>query len=346
MLARPKNKWSSAWPREHKRRGELSDGERLIRRLYEITFQPDATFPERAERVLALGCELFDLELGIVSHIEHNRYTVRHVHRPKSVPLAIGDQFELGQTYCQITLSAGEPVGFEHAGSTTVRSHPAYAAFNLEAYIGTAIRIRGTTFGTLNFSSASARTRKFRAVDIDCLNIMAMWFASEIDRANLLCQLEQLTRIDPLTQLLNRRGFEEDLSRCLARCNTCQEPVSALLLDIDNFKAINDNAGYQAGDEVLVQISRSLRACLRPGDLIARIGGDEFVAILPGADQASAARVANDVRTRIATSATFSVAVVSAAELTDLESLLAAASPLLHRGKRLGKDRVVSTAAE
>ncbi|WP_455220244.1 diguanylate cyclase [Kaarinaea lacus] len=90
-------------------------------------------------------------------------------------------------------------------------------------------------------------------------------------------RLEHLAKSDYLTELANRRHFEKTLNQLLAQQNELSEPICIMLIDIDNFKEINDNYGHAAGDAVLVQIAPILKMNMRPNDLVARYGGDEFV---------------------------------------------------------------------
>jgi diguanylate cyclase (GGDEF)-like protein len=108
-------------------------------------------------------------------------------------------------------------------------------------------------------------------------------------------ELARVSRADPLTDCLNRRGFEERLAAELARAVRYGHETSLLLIDLDHFKAVNDRDGHQAGDELLQWTVTRISASLRPMDSVGRLGGDEFAVVLPeaGADQAAevAARI-------------------------------------------------------
>lgn len=104
-----------------------------------------------------------------------------------------------------------------------------------------------------------------------------------------------LSRHDPLTDLANRRVVEENLGRLLARSER-GIPSALLLLDLDNFKEVNDRSGHAAGDEVLKAFARLFQEAVRPGDLVGRIGGDEFVVLLEGAGPDEARTVAERIR--------------------------------------------------
>ncbi len=95
-------------------------------------------------------------------------------------------------------------------------------------------------------------------------------------------KLEYLASTDYLTQVRNRRGVMEALEIELARAKREQRPLTLLMMDLNEFKAVNDSLGHLAGDQVLVEVSRRLRSRCRPYDVIGRFGGDEFVVIVPG----------------------------------------------------------------
>jgi len=163
---------------------------------------------------------------------------------------------------------------------------------------------------------------------------------------------EQAIR-DPLTGLFNRRYLEEALERELRRAEHGNLPLSLLMLDLDHFKDFNDMHGHAAGDAVLKKLGMLLHQHTRREDVACRLGGEEFVLILPGAPSDVAARRSEEIRQAIrhATvesegrrleSASISVGVACFPEHgTTGETLLAAADQALYRAKREGRDRVI-----
>ena len=125
----------------------------------------------------------------------------------------------------------------------------------------------------------------FVAAALTCTSVMSVWTAWWRHRQR--DELARLSRTDPLTGTLNRRGLDEAVAGALAAA----EPFGLITLDLDGFKAINDTGGHAAGDALLADVVASLRAVLRPGDVVGRLGGDEFAVLLPGASPAAAARV-------------------------------------------------------
>ncbi len=108
-------------------------------------------------------------------------------------------------------------------------------------------------------------------------------------------KLAHMADHDPLTGLANRRRFDEMLQAHLQRCERYGPEGAVLLLDLDDFKEVNDTLGHDAGDELLVAVGLLLKAALRGSDVVARLGGDEFAILLPEADEAAAETVAQTI---------------------------------------------------
>jgi diguanylate cyclase (GGDEF)-like protein/PAS domain S-box-containing protein len=111
------------------------------------------------------------------------------------------------------------------------------------------------------------------------------------DHSRLERRLRHLADHDDLTGLINRRRFQEELERHLAQCRRYGMTGALLVLDLDGFKAVNDNHGHSAGDRVLQAVAGALRDRLRESDIVARLGGDEFAVLLPRSDADAAERV-------------------------------------------------------
>ena len=99
-------------------------------------------------------------------------------------------------------------------------------------------------------------------------------------RKRMEASLQRLADHDPLTDLWNRRRFEEELRRQVARCRRYGEKAALLLMDLDGFKAVNDSFGHKAGDDLLKLVAAALQQRVRGTDAVARLGGDEFAVLL------------------------------------------------------------------
>jgi len=121
--------------------------------------------------------------------------------------------------------------------------------------------------------------------------------APALENARLLRESIERSTTDPLTGLANRRRLEEFASKQIALSLRQQTPLAVVLLDLDRFKAINDEYGHDAGDRALVAVAAALRSAIRETDLAARVGGDEFALLLPGSSAGAAVSVVERVRT-------------------------------------------------
>ncbi|UUY06287.1 diguanylate cyclase [Svornostia abyssi] len=168
--------------------------------------------------------------------------------------------------------------------------------------------------------------------------------------ANLrnLALAESRAATDGLTGLPNRRSFEETLKRMAAQAGRTKTPLSALALDLDHFKSVNDTHGHEVGDEVLAAMGALLADLVRASDFAARIGGEEFVVLAPDTARDGAVALAETIRAAVREVAvpgvaqvTVSIGVASLPEDASTPSgLLRAADRLLYAAKERGRDRV------
>lgn len=189
------------------------------------------------------------------------------------------------------------------------------------------------------------------------LCILVFSHVYEVTRERSELRLLELAQTDALTGLPNRIRLKEVFERERKRAEREQKPFSLIVLDLDHFKAINDDHGHEAGDVLLRRVADSLRQCLRASDLPARLGGEEFGVLLPNTSAAQAAEVSEKIRSRIG-----SMAVVfeekrlgvtlsgGIAELgTDgdsLRSLLRAADNRMYEAKAAGRNQIIQPSTD
>jgi diguanylate cyclase (GGDEF)-like protein len=167
---------------------------------------------------------------------------------------------------------------------------------------------------------------------------------------DLAQQLREQMRHDPLTQVLNRRGLDEAAARAIAQSRRHGRPLALVVCDLDGFKALNDGHGHIAGDQALRAFAQLLTSAVRRGDVVGRMGGDEFGLLLHDTDAAAAAEVMERVRVEVThvmlprvpdtqLRASFGVAEIAPSD-TQLEDMVARADDALYAAKKGGKDRI------
>jgi len=172
---------------------------------------------------------------------------------------------------------------------------------------------------------------------------------SELASANEeLVEARDAASRDPLTGALNRRGYEPLLLDAVSAAHQSGQPLCLLMVDLDHFKNLNDTYGHPAGDMVLRVASQTFRDCLRDGDIVARVGGEEFAVLLPGSDAKVASRVADRLRETLARkvfvsgrrrfSVTASMGLAALKPSDEADALTERADKALYRAKDSGRN--------
>lgn len=156
----------------------------------------------------------------------------------------------------------------------------------------------------------------------------------------ILSRAREMSQVDHLTRVANRRGLEELLSCAMNGAARATGSLVVAMIDVDHFKTINDRDGHAAGDRLLQDLSRGWATVLRSGDVLARYGGDEFVVILPACTREDADTVLERVRTAARPAVTCSIGAATWQPGDSSSLLLGSADAALYQAKRLGRDRV------
>jgi diguanylate cyclase (GGDEF)-like protein len=239
------------------------------------------------------------------------------------------------------------------------------------AFISTVVLAsRGRSAPSAHFASLSDNVLEFATLGLGAVTAVALlrvpWFAVMVLPAVLLLQYHALLRdlvqaatVDAKTELLNAAAWRQLAQRELTRAGRQHTSTAVLVIDMDRFKQINDTYGHLAGDTALKTVAEALADELRGYDAVGRFGGEEFVALLPAADDAMAAQVAERLRRRIESTeiavegrdgprklhVTASVGVASGPGGAELDDLLHAADQALYVAKREGRNAVRMAAA-
>ncbi len=270
------------------------------------------------------------------------------------------------QAICKLTVEANQivTIGDTLADPRVAKLPIVASAPRFRAYAGhPLLDEQGTCIGT--FCVLDLKPREFAPVDRQALTDLAALaqrelFSDQLTNANvaLTSKLGMARRealMDPLTHLWNRRGASVLLKGAFARADQRGTPLALALLDLDNFKRINDTRGHQAGDEVLRRVASRLLSTVRGDDAICRLGGDEFLVLMVDTDATIASRVAERIRhaitntpipTRdgpVGVSLSVGCTVRAPRDTAAVDALLERADQALMQSKTAGRNRVQMT---
>ncbi len=263
-----------------------------------------------------------------------------------------------------MTVRAGLPPHLAHAAGTGAALIVDAAAALIGAHTGAPVAgaagdggpllvdICRTRFGG-QAGLAAWRVPGARAWDSDDIRLLAASgkiIRMALEHEAIQHEMMRQARTDPLTGLLNRRAFREEVLRHTGRTEQETLPATLVFVDLDHFKTVNDRFGHEVGDEVLRRTASLLRETFRPGDLIARLGGDEFALWLGGADHMTAAERAEALRVSVPAALacivgdstpriTLSIGIATRQARTDedIDGLIRRADEAMYEAKRHGR---------
>src|SRR6266542_442782 len=179
-----------------------------------------------------------------------------------------------------------------------VATVPGTPADEPEAMVTIPLIARDSIKGALNIYRLGEDAR-FDDDDFELAKRFGDAAALALDNAQVRERLEHQAQTDSLTGLFNHRSFHERLLNALLEASRMRDPVAVLMVDIDDFKRVNDVHGHGVGDELLRLLADTLRAAVRPNDVVCRLGGEEFSVIMNGCDADDATRVADRIASRL-----------------------------------------------
>ena len=219
---------------------------------------------------------------------------------------------------------------------------------NVHLEYGGAPLLDGVLSATRNMAEQTRQSR----LPLETLQERVLATESELTQLHLeLDSASAQARHDPLTDVLNRKGLDEALAREIASMQRSGQPLSLSLLDVDNFKRINDSLGHEAGDEALIHLAKVARTSIRPTDTLARFGGEEFVILMPDTLPEQAVDVMTRLQRELTKSIflagneriliTFSAGVAQVVAGEEAAAAIRRADRAMYLAKRSGKNRVV-----
>ena len=261
----------------------------------------------------------------------------------------LADYPDLGSRVARTVLEKGKPVLVADTDKAALSPAEPSRNYRSRSFISYPITLGGSGIGVMNFTDRSGDDQ-FSRQDLEALDSIAPQIAVVLDRILLrekVTEFAQLSVTDPLTGLLNRRYIEERLSEEINRSGRTGEPLSFLMIDVDQFKSYNDKFGHPAGDEALRIVGAILKENLRGADVAVRYGGEEFSVLLPGTNTLEASAIAERIRRHVGDTdfpkrkVTISVGLASISEtLNSVSMLVNAADSALFRAKEAGRNNV------
>lgn len=284
--------------------------------------------------------------------LKHNVQRIVYSRNTKSLNIPEGLEVPWGDTLCKRALDQGRPYVSDVAGCWG--DSDAARILGITTYLSEPVHVaQGELYGTL-CAASNARVE----VTEDTRRLLKMFsqlIARQLERDRLMAQLKhenreysQYAMSDPLTGIANRLALMNELPRALANAGRAGTAIHVAFIDLDGFKAINDQHGHDAGDRFLIAIARALVSGMREGDFVARYGGDEFIVFGPATSTShETSRAAIRQRLQLLTTGRFSIdtltldyagasvgVVTSEPNERDTEALLARADAAMYEDKK------------
>lgn len=262
-----------------------------IRDLYLVAAAQESG-EAQLDGTLALGCRIFGFDHGYITRFDGEVMTVVNSVGEGTIPT--GSIYPREQTFSRHLTGERKALFIPNLDEEPWAHDPARRSAPWRSYFGIKLVVNNQDYGALAFAGRLPHTGLNEDLDRDLFQLMALFAAAAIERAQHAERIEQLAFFDALTGLPNRVLFEDRLRQALAAARRYNRGFAVMYLDLDDFKSVNDRFGHPAGDLVLKNVADRLSGVLRESDTVARFGGDEFVVLQPvvngAADAADLAR--------------------------------------------------------
>ena len=275
---------------ERRAQRDVVEQSQRIRDLY-LVAASGQTSQQQIVNALALGTQRLNMTWGFLTRIDEGLATLEASVGQK--PFGIQSSAPVGRTMLRHAIAAGDIFVVDDMRDERWRADPSGRSEQYESYVAVPIALGGTTYGVAGFAAQRARDVPLSQADRDFIRLIGALLGVAIERREQQQQLDSLAFFDSLTGLPNRVLLEDRIVQTIETARRKSTVFAIVFLDLDGFKAVNDAGGHSAGDAVLRTVAKRLRGAVRASDTVARMGGDEFVVVLPEVrDAAGAADVA------------------------------------------------------
>lgn len=249
-----------------------------VRELYAAASARGKSVETQIDNTLALGCRMFGFDYGYVTRFQKNKVAILNA-VGKGTPVPRGSVWQLDTSLSRHLLGR-HSLFVPDMRDEPWASDPAFSTAPWGSYYGIKLVVNEKDFGAMVFAAREPRAA-LAARDRDLLHMMALFVSAALERVRYAESIEQLAFYDSLTGLPNRVLFDDRMRQTIGAAKRYGRDFSVMYLDLDAFKAINDEFGHPEGDRVLREVSQRLLGALRESDTLARFGGDEFVVLQP-----------------------------------------------------------------
>ena len=317
----------------------------------------------RFDRITRVARSLFGTQVALISLLDQERHWFKSV-------MGLVDLLETERedSFGAAVVKSGQILVVEDASKDArFASSPLVAGSTaVRFYAGVPLRARGQVVGTLCIMDPAARSLEPGPQQL--LKDLSVWAETELKSVHLSesqqqliaeCErLQEMALVDPLTRTWNRTGILEVLDKEWALSQREHRALGAIVLDIDHFKKVNDTYGHDGGDEVLKRVADRLRLSVRPYDAIGRMGGEEFLILLPKSGPGTVERVAERIRqavqdvpievgdTQVQVTVSLGGNSLLPDSSTSREEFLRAADQALYQAKSSGRNRLTMAPPE
>lgn len=303
------------------------------------------------QRIVDLLAKIVNVPAGLIMRLDQGELEVLVSSQSKGNPYTVGAReiMENSGLYCETVIKSNDILKVPNALIDDVWKNNPDVKLNMISYLGLPLHYPdGNSFGTLCL--LDNKENHYSEEHEELLRSLKKLIERELEIIYKNVQLKIAAETDPLTQIYNRLALMKKSSEELSRSKRYGRELSVLMIDLDDFKSVNDNHGHHMGDVVLQAVAKTVSDMLRTSDIWGRYGGEEFVLTLPETGYEPAMLLANRILNKIsslkitangsAVAVTASIGVTTSTMEDDLDSIIMRADKKMYEAKNSGKNQV------